>query len=84
MLARNMRMKTMNNQSHDLKKDKIMADMRGYLFKNSVVKIVDINGTSEQGRVFSIDLGYGITIFTGTMGHKRAFKFENIRSYGVF
>ena len=73
----------MNNQSPDLRKEKIMADMRGYLFKNSAVKIVDINGTSEQGRVFSIDKTYGITIFVGTRGQKRTIKFESIRSYEV-
>ena len=73
----------MNNRSPDLRKDKIMADMRGYLFKNSAVKIVDINGTSEQGRVFSIDKTYGITIFVGKRDQKHSFKFESILSYGV-
>jgi hypothetical protein len=79
-----MRMMKMVVMITDRRKDKIMVDMRGYLFKNSVVKIVDINGTSEQGRVFSIDKTYGITIFVSTRGQKQTFKFESIRSYGVF
>ena len=45
--------------------------------------MVDTNGTSNQGRIVSIDQGYGITIFTDTKGHKRTFHFESIRSYKV-
>jgi hypothetical protein len=67
----------------DFRKEKIMSDIRGYLFKNKVVKITDVSGKSNQGRIVSIDQDYGITIFTDTKGHKRTFKFESIRSYGV-
>ena len=67
----------------DFRKEKILSDMRGYLFKNKVVKITDISGKSNQGRIVSIDQDYGITTFVGTRGKKQTFKFESIRNYGV-
>ena len=67
----------------DFRKENILSDMRGYLFKNKVVKITDISGKSNQGRIVSIDQDYGIKIFVGTRGKKQTFKFESIRSYEV-